>query len=821
MANYNLHFLNFNNYYNRQVKLPNEQYLDVFEDYIIDSSLNKSNFDPRDGIQTSIEARIAPKKTYNPLGVVIKEEVIVPNYVIVCHTDRPNDIVSRWFVIEADFKGSEIYTMTLVRDIIAENYTSVIKSPCYIEKGWVPNTDPAVFNSEGVLVNQIKQNETKLYDNTGIPWIVGYWDAAATNQSFDDSFYIQPDFSVENYSNLPFYNYLSGTGSLPTNAPIYYDAYRDYHVIMKASASAYASTSVWNLYPTVAESSAYERSNYQPTSSIGLRGLAFINEQLKFDNVWAADGEILCEKVRRASNYFQSDFGWFTQAQYRELQNLNGKIVYITNEDKYFTININFAKSEDVDFTVGTNTSTAEIFSNLFNDTTYFTGTIDGSANTLQVSARLAQYTYTLSEVSDATYAATIPNEHRKLIDAPYDMFFMPYGKFTGIGEGGKTVVCDEFDSFAIANIIARKFANNEVKFCYDLQLLPYCPFAESEFFTKDNNGVWDLTKLEEGKDFNFVNNSAVDPTDIKGIMFWATKSNFTFNINHTIEVDDYKIANECDIWRLCSPNYNGVFEFNAAKNGGVQFFNVDCSYKPYNPYIHMNPNFSNLYGADYNDARGLICGGDFSLSIVNDLWQSYQLQNKNYEKTFQRQIENMEVQHDVAKIQERVNIVSGTAQGAASGAMMGGMTGNPYLAAIGGLVGGASSLAGGIADISLNERLRNEALNYAQDMFNYNLDNIKALPTSLAKVSALNFNNKIVPFLEYYSCSNEEKEAIRNKIKYNGMTIMRVGTIEKFTKEGEETYVKAKLIRWEYGDDFHFINFLSSELNKGVFITK
>lgn len=805
-----IYFLNYNNYYNRQVKNDGDD-LSAYEPYIIDSLLN-TNFNPNDGITTT---HITGSWDYN----------ITPDYLLVFETGTSTPPISRWFVIESVRTRMGQYQLSLVRDVISENYNSVLNSPCYIEKGWVPNTDPAVFNSEGVLVNQIKKNETKLYDYTGIPWIVGYWDAAATNQSFDDAFYIQPDLSVENYTDLPFYAYLSGTGSLPLNFPIYYDAYEDYYISMKASASSYGSTSVWDLYPTLAESSAYERSNYQPSSSIRLSGMAFINERLRFDNVWNTDGEILCAKVREASAHFSSDLGWFSKENYRQLQNLNGKIVYVTSVDKYYTININFAKSEEVEFAVGANTQIASIFSNLYDDTYYFSGTVDGSKNTLSVNALLAQYTYTLSEVSDATYAATIPNEHRKLIDAPYDMFFMPYGKFTGIGTGGKTVVCDEFDAFAIANIIARKFANNNVKFCYDLQLLPYCPFVEGGIFRKDNNDVWDLTALEEGKDFNFVNNSAVNPTDIKGIMFWATKSNFTFNINQTIEIEDYKITNECDMWRLCSPNYNGVFEFNAAKNGGVQFFNVDCSYKPYSPYIHMNPNFSNLYGADYNDARGLICGGDFSLTIVNDLWESYQLQNKNYEKTFQRQIDNMEVQHDIIRTQEKWGIGTGVAQGAVSGAMTGAMSGNPLVAAGGAVVGGAASLAGGLADVSLNEKLRDEAKSYATDLYNYNLDNIKALPSSLAKVSAINFNNKIIPFLEYYSCTKEEREAIRNKIKYNGMTIMRVGTIKDYLKEGEETYIKAKLIRWisntNISEDFHHINYIAAELNKGVFITK
>lgn len=87
--------------------------------------------------------------------------------------------------------------------------------------------------------------------------------------------------------------------------------------------------------------------------------------------------------------------------------------------------------------------------------------------------------------------------------------------------------------------------------------------------------------------------------------------------INNDIALS-MKVSNECDKYRLCSPNWSNFFDFSLAKNGGtVMSFNVDCSYKPFSPYIHINPDFKGLYGRDFNDARGLICGGEFSLPQV------------------------------------------------------------------------------------------------------------------------------------------------------------------------------------------------------------
>ena len=166
----------------------------------------------------------------------------------------------------------------------------------------------------------------------------------------------------------------------------------------------------------------------------------------------------------------------------------------------------------------------------------------------------------------------------------------------------------------------------------YDVQLLPYCPV---QYMIK-SDGTFDIGNAK----VNYIKNGE---TNI-GVILWATTSQFTLDIPYTIEVTDFKVSNECDMYRLCSPNFNGQFEFSAAKNGGVSSFNVDCNYKPFAPYIHVNPNFNRLYGQDFNDARGLVCGGDFSLPQISNAWANYQLHNKNYLNIFNRQIENMEI---------------------------------------------------------------------------------------------------------------------------------------------------------------------------------
>jgi hypothetical protein len=136
-----------------------------------------------------------------------------------------------------------------------------------------------------------------------------------------------------------------------------------------------------------------------------------------------------------------------------------------------------------------------------------------------------------------------------------------------------------------------------------------------------------------------------------------------------------------------------------------------------------------------------------------------------------------------------------------------------------GGTVSGMLSLAAGIKDIGLSERARSEARDYTKDQFGYQLGNIQARPANLTKVDAFNPNNKIFPVLEYYTATEVEKEALRNKLYYDGMTTMAIGTIPQYLQT-EPTYIKGKLIRFaNNGEDFHIINELADELFQGVFV--
>ena len=283
------------------------------------------------------------------------------------------------------------------------------------------------------------------------------------------------------------------------------------------------------------------------------------------------------------------------------------------------------------------------------------------------------------------------------------------------------------------------------------------------------------------------------------------------------------KLANECDLVRIVSQNYSAIFEFSPAKSGGVDGFLADCTYKPWSPYIHILPKLKGLYGDNFaaiDDARGLICGGDMSLPQLSNEWANYQLQNKTYQEMFDRQIKNMDVQNDINKQGALAHAIlapiTGGAAGAATSAQVGGLAG----AVAGGLAG---AVGGGVTagrDYSNTVKLMEENRQYAIDMYGYNLQNIQAVPTSLTKTSALTYNTRVWPFIEYYTCTEAERKALKDKMKYNGMTIMKVGQLSDYLL-GEDNFYKGQLIRLpDYVKiDGHMAFEIYNELNKGVYL--
>lgn len=791
-----VYLLHYNNYYNRIVKKESTLAGYLLDAYLLDS-FDGVNFVDNDGVNTTYVCNTDTN----------------PDYIVVANGDV---ITSRWYVIEKSILRNGQYRFTLRRDVIVDAYESTVSAPCFIEKATLQKNDPLIFNGEDMTVNQIKTSEFALKDETGCAWVVGYipkdsFNGDEASRTVNGDVILEggatADITVENLTDWDYNQYANGTkfkGDF--NGAVRYGVF-----CSLGSGFIGAGIDSDGTLPTY--NNLYDIPDIV-TPNPDPNGYKFI---MKNDANVDAVIKLFRRDVWKGTYGFNGQLRVVTGNAYptdeNAFKNLNGKVIYESTTGLYRRIKLNskFVKNEQATISpTGTPQLALLLFSNINKKDNLGTWEIQGNPNDSSYRASYSYYEYTIEYeqiYTSATVVVSAPENRYHLEDQPYDMFCMPYSDDLQIYKNGVALVkANKSIAVNMATQIAAATGSANV---YDVQLLPYCPVR----YCILDDGTFDIKSAKH--DIIKDSNGAT-----LGVILWATTSAFTIDIQHEIVVTDPKIESQTDVYRLTSPNFNGQFEFNAAKNGGVESFNIDCNYKPFNPYIHVNPNFKLLYGRDFNDARGLICGGDFSLPQLSNAWANYQLNNKNYQAIFDRQIQNMEVNNKVQRQKEIIGAAIGTVQGGMMGAAAG-MQYGPGAAIAGGVGGTLASLAGGIADVSFNEQLRNEALDYTKDMYGYNLGNIQALPTSLTKTSAFTYNNKIFPILEYYTCTDQEKQALRDKIKYNGMTVMRIGTIAEFIPNAEKQYIKGRIIRLEgIEEDYHFMKAISEEIFKGAFFS-
>ena len=778
---------NYNNYYNRTYKRNN-----TYQEYINASASNilgieKSyNFNIKDGVNID--------HIFN-----VDSNVDEPNYCLLLN-ETDNSIASRWFVVEWEKVRGNQYHAILRRDLLADNYEAITTAPCFIEKGYVGPQDSSIFNKENITVNQIKTSETLLKDDSNTAWIVGY--IAQDHPALSDKqFTLDPEVDMVisgNHTDWEYGSLVDGTEHTTLN--------------ITSPESTMRFVIRW---VTFSNDFRYEfdfNSSSHSTKRIGppqvLDYWSVNNGQSYLDSNWYSgiNWNTCVDKV------FLDNPSWTNISDYNYLLGLAGKTIQF-NDGVYKVSLVGETESLQNDWSYWAN---GELYNYLYSIVDAGADITDTYRYPVAYRLQLKKFRFTLTEVTSVqgSYKYSLPQTVRKLDDAPYKMFCMPYytGEYTYrfSVDGSSYINVDKDVQMAWAMSIAKELGNS----LYDLQILPYCPITNWEMATE--RAIWSKGKTV---DVDYVVLKGSSNLNYGYCSFCDVSSKEQFLNKYTIEIKNYKVENQCDMYRLCSPNYASVFEFNAARNDGVEGYIVRYTYKPYQPFINVAPKFGRLYGKDFKDNRGLILAGDFSLPIVTDAWINYQLNNKNYQLAFDRQIENMEVNYGWQRAQGIANAVVGTIQGGTTGAMAGGMIGGAPGAVIGGVLGTGASLAGGIMDVNMQEALHNEALDFAKDNFGFQLGNIKALPNTLNKVSSIVANSKLFPFVEYYTCTDEERQALVDKIKYNGMSIGRIGHIIDFKNPSEQTYVKGQLIRLEGKYDTHEINEIANEFMKGWYI--
>lgn len=200
----NVLLLHYNNYFNRLVKKE-----DSVADYKTADAAYKDctdiNFVPGDGVTTSLVLGFGT----NPATIFSSGNDY--DYLVCYETVDNTDIIrNRWFILEHHRTRDQQYELILRRDVIADKLDDVINAPIYLEKGYINNTNnPLLYNKETMTVNQIKQYEVALQDETKTGWIVGYipnnWPGATVQPKV-----IVPanaDYTVAGLANWDYYKY--------------------------------------------------------------------------------------------------------------------------------------------------------------------------------------------------------------------------------------------------------------------------------------------------------------------------------------------------------------------------------------------------------------------------------------------------------------------------------------------------------------------------------------------------------------------------------------------------------------------------------------
>ena len=785
----------FNNYFNRKlIKYESlEDYQSHSEDFFIptltDGKPTPFDFNPNDNIATEIIANEVP---------------FDPDYFLLL--DEESNIVSRWFVIEQKRNRQGQWLYIIRRDVLADSLNELVDAPMYVERGVISNIDsPLLMNNEDLRVNQIKKQEILLKDKTNCAWLVLYLKKGILGSAEQITIDV-PDKAEFDYEEL----------STPITQWQYYQyVQNDYKTIQSFTLTIYSVAGYQDCkYMVDSNGNTSIGRDYTLTPQTSLRNVDANTQRVK--NAYSPE----LSSIKSNLN---------TDLSYKDLAVLmayNGRTIR-DSDGKYFKVLVQKTTSGSTKYDI--KTDNAPLTKNKMNICWNIANNSSQTANDYSFDAKInyVSYRVVLEELTsiDTTIDFSLFTGTGTTDSMLFDAVCMPYGTIEEFfaSEVSVDLTTSAERSLRIMNSIARQLTSEKV---LDLQLLPYCPIP---------NLVND-EYIEEGgivvpeDDIDKFTIYAMKSSVVTDALLICPSSNFTFDIEHKIEIEDdsdvpdtYKLKyiNDCTILRLCSPNYNGLFEFNLAKNGGtIARFNVDITLRPFNPYIHVNPDFSFLYGQDFNDVRGLICNGDFSLGIINDAWNIYEIQNKNYQAIFDRQIQNLDINNKITMEESLWSAVAGTVQGTASGAVAGAVVGGGYGAVAGAVVGGVASGIGGALDIENLRKRQQEARSYAVDNYKLSLGNVQALPYSITKTSALTANNKLFPFIEVYECSEEEKEAYYLKLQYNGMTVGKIGFINNYRSEDNSHYFRARVIRInQISEDNHFYETINEELMKGVYI--
>lgn len=773
--------LQFRNYFDRRIKRFDS--LASYYNYQLGQTFTNINFIPGDGITTELILNFDT------------EALGSPNYLIAAETSTD---FTRWFITETERTRKGQTKFKLRRDLVAEEIQGIKEATAMINKGYVEWGNPAFFNKEPISVNRIPKTREFLIDKSVSGWLVAYLPKSGKGEnSWEDT-------GVAFGTVAPQAQYSFASLDEARTAFGENNAYIGGMLQVYATPSWVVGSSLPKLkkyeyflqnggaWPVETVNSTSSQSYFEGTASLAP------------DAIQAGVTAIYQEVGKRLTPSDLSFKGY--QSVVDTVSKYDGATVKNTSTGVIYKVSAEISERSVSDIFIDSwnNSDLNQVFVDAakkvdgrFSETT---GQHDFEHAPIKTSGCTCYFVkVSFTQVSDEIYEWKISKKRRKTEDAPYDCICLPY-RTDGINAvfkiDGKLVDVDYNANMSLASSFSTYWGSN----VYDVQLLPYCPVQD--LIVPGTGGIAvDSTKAGVVYQYD---------TASKTLVCFCRTINSKFSISKQLIPPKTKTDFLCKHYKLVAPNFSSEYEVPVFENGGVYYWNVTETLIPYSPWIQVVPQFKNFNGADLKDSRGLIVGGSLSITQTTTAWAEYLRSNCNYSQIFESQMAYQEYQQKNSMIASAIGSVGGALT---TGVGTGILTGGVALGVGAGLASGAA----GVADLLVQNKMNQKANEFAREQRELSLSNIKSTPATISKVTSINSNFCVWPYIEFDVCGDGEYELVDTYLKMYGMTINQVGTLENFMKK--DYYCSADILLADniYGDA-NYKNQIKSEVSQGFF---
>ena len=550
--------LHYNNYFNRIVKKENTiaDYKAADADY---KEVSNINFNPGDGVNTSLVLGLGQNGSLfdgEEFDYLVAYEVV----------DNANVINSRWFIIEQDRERAGQFELTLKRDVLADNYTDVVNSPIFLEKGFINDVnDPLLYNAESMNLNQIKQLEIPLMDETKSGWVVGYIPSDAfpkVEPAYDRvekkvTTPMEADFEIDNINDWSYWQYCLSN----PNYKLMADSAGKRKVTVKIrSENKYAYTprlvrcdlitADYTFYPNSTDAGTYSQQNsgYIKTSAT----LEYPQWYQDYGPVTFKQGTInagICNNIFdpvRNNSAFNTALNTIlgtgiSIGDTSALRRLQDKIILDATTNKYYKISV-ISISESNPITVTSSTTGGQAALTALKNAMYYPngadGSLQGEYTTFTASNSSTSYAIKLTNIGDSFYV-DLNSDRAHLNDAPYDMFCIPFSDTLKLKFDSTEFTCSKNVALSMAAEIVRDLGSGNV---YDVQLLPYCPNRTMVVNSGSPSSVLNLASVK----YDLIKESATNSP--KSAVIWCTESTFQVPITVESNIVEFKPTEDAPI---------------------------------------------------------------------------------------------------------------------------------------------------------------------------------------------------------------------------------------------------------------------------------